>query len=294
MKISLINPPQFFFTSLSFKDKVSVFINYLQKGAVNAGTAWPPLGILYIGTVLKEAGFEVSVLDAAVKGWYYDKIGKWVKKEGPDIVGISSLTPNFSHGMEIARRVKETLPETKIIVGGYHATFMADRMLREFPFIDLVVRGEGEGTILDVLSAFQGRKKLREVDGISYIRHGKIVHNRPRKLMTNIDEVPFPDRSLVEDEYANTIGGVSFAGGKFTTIITSRGCPFRCTFCCCTAFRNGICTFRSPENVVRELEELVGQGYEDIGIVDDSFTFVKKRVEKICASIKEKLSLIHI
>jgi len=287
-KVSLINPPQYFFVPRTFKDKISILIEYLRTGVINAGSAWPPLGILYLGAVLKEAGYEVSVLDAAVKGWYYDKIERWMKKEDPDVVGISTLTANFSHGIEIARRIKEASPEVKTVVGGYHATFMADRTLKKFPFVDVVVRGEAEEIIVDTLLALEGKKKLSEVDGISYRFGKRIVHNRPAKLITNLDELPKPDRSLVEDEYTNTIGPASFAAGKFTTIITSRGCPHRCTFCSCTAFRRNICKFRSPENVVDELEELTVQGYEDIGIVDDSFTIVKKRVEKICELIEEK------
>ncbi len=292
-KVSLINPPQYFSKPQTFRDKISIFLKYLRKGAIDAGTAWPPLGILYLGAVLKGAGYEVSVLDAAVKGWDYDKIERWVKEEDPDLVGISTLTTNFSHGMEIARRVKEASPEVKTVVGGYHATFMADQILRKFPFIDVVVRGEAEGTILDILLALEGKKKLSEVDGISYTHNKRIAHNRPSKLIKNIDGLPIPDRSLVEDEYVNAIGPVSFAAGKFTTIITSRGCPFRCTFCSCTAFRNNICTFRSPESVVDELEELTGQGYEEIGIVDDSFTLTKKRVEKICELIEERHLKFH-
>lgn len=292
-KISLINPPQYFSTPRTFKDKISIFIGYLRKGVINAGSAWPPLGILYLGAVLKGAGYEVSVLDAAVKGWYYDKIERWMKKENPDVVGISTLTTNFSHGMEIARRVKEASPEVKTIVGGYHATFMADRTLRKFPFVDVVVRGEAEGVILDILLALKREKKLSRVDGISYTHNKRIVHNRPIKPIENLDELPIPDRSLIEDEYINTIGPMSFTTGKFTTIITSRGCPFRCTFCCCTAFRNNICKFRSPESVVDELEKLTGEGYEDIGIIDDSFTLVKKRVEKICELIEEKHLKFH-
>lgn len=292
-KVCLINPPQYFSAPQTFKDKISIFIEYLRKGVINAGTAWPPLGILYLGAVLKGAGYEVSILDAAVKGWYYDKIERWMKKEDPDVVGISTLTTNFSHGMEITRRVKEASPEVKTVVGGYHATFMAEQTLRKFPFVDVVVRGEAEGAILDILLAFEGEKKLSEVDGIFYKHKKRIVHNRPRKPIANLDELPIPDRSLVEDEYVNTIGPVSFAAEKFTTLITSRGCPFRCTFCCCTAFRNNICKFRSPESVVDELEELTEQGYEDIGIVDDSFTLDKKRVKKICELIEEKRLKFH-
>jgi anaerobic magnesium-protoporphyrin IX monomethyl ester cyclase len=287
-KISLIIPPENFFSSQTFKDKISSLIGYFRTGGIHAGSAWPPLGILYLGAVLKEAGYAVSALDAAVKGWYFDKIERWVKKEDPDVVGISTLTANFLHGIEIARRIKEASPEVKTVVGGYHATFMADQTLKKFPFIDLVVRGEAEETIVDTLLALEGKKKFSEVDGISYRSNKRVVHNRPAKFITNLDELQKPDRSLIEDEYVNTIGPVSLAAGKFTTIITSRGCPQRCTFCSCTAFRKNISKFRSPDGVVEELEELTAQGYEDIGIVDDSFTIVKKRVEKICELIKEK------
>ena len=293
MKISLINPPSHFFAPMSFREKASLFFNFLKNGAVSAETAWPPLGVLYLGAALKEAGYEVSVLDAAVKGWYYDKTEEWIKKENPDVLGISALTTNFTHGMEIAKRAKTESPETKIVVGGYHATFMAEETLGEFPFVDVVIRNEGEETLLDVLAAFKNKKKMNKIDGISYIHKKKIVHNPKRKIIKDIDKISIPDRSLVEDDYANTLAGVSFTTGKFTTIITSRGCPFRCTFCCCTAFRGNMTSFRSPENVVDEIEQLIEHGYEDIGIIDDSFTLIRKRAEKLCELIKRRHLKFH-
>jgi anaerobic magnesium-protoporphyrin IX monomethyl ester cyclase len=286
MKICLINSPPNF-SGISHESKISTFKKYLN-GQIESRSSWPPLGVLYIGTIIKEGGYEVSVLDAAAKGWPIDKILEWVKNESPDVIGLSALTPSFVQAMEIARRSKELLPDVKIIVGGYHVTFAPAKTLNEFPFIDVIVRGEGEETILEILNVLNNGGKLSGISGISYLNNQQVVHTPSRSIKKDIDKLPFPDRGLIEDEYTGEIGGFSTTAGRFTTVITSRGCPYSCTFCACSSFRGRICSFRSPENVVDELEDLVSKGYEDIGIVDDNFMLDKKRVEKICELIKNR------
>jgi radical SAM superfamily enzyme YgiQ (UPF0313 family) len=288
MKISLIYPPNNIpYDPHSLPHRLSNFFNFLFKGKIEASNTSPLLGILYLATILKEHEYEVSVLDSAVKGYSIDDTVRWVKKENPDIVGISMMIQNFLSGIETAKEIKENF-ETKIIVGGPHPTFVFNETLKEYPFIDIVVRGEAEETILDIVSAFQGRKKLKDINGISFINKKKIVNNPPRAIPLNLDKIPFPDRSFIKEGYTANLSGINFAAGKFTAVITSRGCPFGCTFCSATAFRKKICSFRSPENVVDEIELLVGQGYEEIGFVDDNFMLNRLRVEKICELIKKR------
>ncbi|MEM2978293.1 MAG: radical SAM protein [Candidatus Hadarchaeales archaeon] len=288
LKLSFIVLPESFSLPHTLRDQLSGLFRYFRTGEVSAGSSWPPLGVLYLGTILQEAGYEVSVLDAALRKWDLKRVEDWVRREDPDVVGLSTFTGNFVHAAELARRIKEASPDVKVVMGGHHVTFTADRTLREFPFVDLVVRGEAEGTIVGVMRALEGRKELKELRGVSYGEDGRVVHLPPANPLTDLDALPMPDRSLILDEYRGTVGPVSFGTGRLTTVITSRGCPFHCTFCSCTAFRGNLCKFRSPENLMGELEVLAGEGYREIGMVDDSFCLVRKRVERICELIEQR------
>ena len=292
IKISLLNLPETFSVPQSLGDQLRDLLHYFRTGEIHAGSAFPPLGLLYLASVLKEAGYEVSVLDAAVKGWNLERVEKWVRKEDPEVLGLSTFAGNLGHVVELARRVKEARPELKIILGGPQATFTADPLLRKYSLVDLVVRGEAEEIIVGVLRVLEGKEEPGEVRGISYRVGDKVVHNPPAGPVLDLDSLPRPDRSLLGVKYSSTLGPLSFSSGKSTTVLTSRGCPYRCTFCSCMAFRGSLCKFRSPENVVGELEELEGEGYEEVGFVDDSFTLVRKRVERICELMrKRKLNL---
>jgi radical SAM superfamily enzyme YgiQ (UPF0313 family) len=293
MKICLVNPPQFFPSNAnSIKTRLSNLANFITKSEINASASCPPLGILYLGTILKNAGHEIYILDSAKKGWHFDKIIEWMKKKDPDVVGISVTVMNFLNSMKIAKMIRKVLPNSKIILGGPHPTFTADQILKEYPFIDVVVRGEADESILHLMSAFRGEKNLKDVDGISIVNNGKVIHTATAKAIQDLDKIPFPDRGLLDEEYINNMCGINFTTGKFTTILSSRGCPFGCTFCSCFSFRK-ICGFRSPENFINEIELLISQGYEEIGIVDDNFMLDRKRVEKICELIKKNGLKFH-
>jgi len=283
-------PPTVFLNSTSLKNRLSNLRRFFNGCLYSSFEgAWPPLGILYIATVVRNAGYDVSILDVSKEALTCDEIIGWVKKENPDIVGITSVIGTFPNALEIIKKINEEIPSTRIIVGGPHITFVSEQTLREYPFIDVIVRYEGEETILEVLEVFQKRKKIKNVNGISYIHNQKIVHNPRRKKKINIDDVPFPDRKLLKNNYTNQLAGINFvSGSKFTTIISSRGCSFNCTFCSCAAFSNRVCAFRTIDNFLDELEQLVEEGYSDIGIVDDNFMINPKRVEKICKSIKDR------
>ncbi|MBI5872377.1 cobalamin B12-binding domain-containing protein [archaeon] len=293
MKISLISAPlreDRKKAERSLVNRLSTLFDFITKGRSEVKSCWPPLGILYLGTVLKENGYEVSLLDAEVQELKYEEVLEWVKKEDPDVLGFTCFTPNFIHTANIAKEVRKQFPHIKIVFGGPQVTFAPNETLRNYKFVDVVVRGEAEETILELLEVFKGRKKLKKVDGISFRNNGEIVHTPQRKADTDLDKIPFPDRTLLPEVYDNQMGGISFSTGKYAITLSSRGCPFSCTFCSATAFRNRVCTFRSPENFVDELEFLASCGYRDIGIVDDSFTLISKRVEKICdLIIKRKL-----
>lgn len=253
-----------------------------------------PIGILYLATVLKNEGIEVSIFDQSVKGSSTEETIKWVRKESPDILGFSTVTGAGQNAALIAGEVKKQTPNMTIVFGGYHATFNADRILRKYPFVDIIVRGEGEITILDLAKQLEKRRNLKNVLGITFRQKGShsIISTADRPLIENLDSLLFPDRSLLDADYHLTIAKAHIATNKFTSIISSRGCPCRCRFCACQKIARGIWRHRSIENLVEEICDLVSQGYRQFMFVDDNFTKDRKRVIDFCRRIiKEKMDI---
>jgi radical SAM superfamily enzyme YgiQ (UPF0313 family) len=251
-------------------------------------TAWPPLGILYCGGVLMKEGIDVAILDQPAKGFSLNQTLSWVKREDPDILGFSVLLSAAKEAPRIAERVKAENPNITIVFGNFHATFNAERILKKYPFVDVVARGEGEYISLELAKCLEKNGNLAEVEGITYRNKGKIVSTPDRPLIKNVDSLPFPDRNLTHVQYTSAIFGVKVNTKKFTTLISSRGCPFGCSFCGIRKFARGMWRPRSVENVIEELELLQSEGYEQFLFADDNFTLNAKRVSKLCRRIREE------
>ena len=251
-------------------------------------TAWPPLGILYCAGVLMNEGIEVSILDQPAKGYSLDQTLSWVKKEDPDILGFSVLLSAAKEAPRIAERVKEENPNVTVVFGNCHATFNAERILKKYPFVDVVAMGEGEYTSLELAKCLEKEGDLKEVEGITFRNKGRIVSTSDRPLIKNVDALPFPDPNLTGAHYTSTIFGVKVATKKFTSLISSRGCPFRCSFCGIRKFARGMWRPRSVENVIEELELLQSEGYEQFIFADDNFTLNAKRVTKLCRRMRKE------
>jgi anaerobic magnesium-protoporphyrin IX monomethyl ester cyclase len=250
-------------------------------------TAWPPLGILYCAGVLKAGGIEVSLLDQPAKGFSLDQTVKWVKKEDPDILGFSVLLSTAKEAPKIAERVKAKNPDITVVFGSHHSTFNADRILEKYPFVDIVVRGEGEYTSLEIARCIEKGGELGNVEGITFRKNGRIVSTPDRPLNKDVDALPFPDRDLAGVQYESTVFGVKINSRKFTTMLSSRGCPFNCSFCGIRKFTRRAWRPRSVENVMAELEYLQSKGYEQFLFADDNFTVDAKRVSRLCRGIKK-------
>ena len=254
--------------------------------------AFPPLSILYLAAVLKEQDIEVSVLDQPALGLTVEETLRWVEKENPDVLGFSTLTSSSKTSGLISNLVKEKNSEVTTVFGNHHATFNAERILRKYPSVDIVVRGEGEKTVVELAKCLESGEELRKVRGINYRNQGKTVSTPDQPLIENLDSLPFPDRKLIEVEYHCVIAGANIAPKKFTSIVTSRGCVYDCRFCSCTKLAKKRWRSRSAENTVEELRLLANEGYKQIIFVDDAFTMNPKRVIEICRSIRqEKLDL---
>jgi anaerobic magnesium-protoporphyrin IX monomethyl ester cyclase len=273
--------------------KFSFISPSLMPGETDMCTAaWPPLGMLYIAGILSRAGIEVTLLDQQIRGFSTELVLSWIKKEDPDVLGFSVLQSSSRQAAKIAELAKSWNPNISVIMGNYHASFNDERILKKYPCVDVVVRGEGEYTSLELVKTLEKGKDLRQVKGITFRNHGDIVSTPDRPLIDNIDKLPFPDRNLTNAEYTSTIFGVKVATRKFTTVLSSRGCSYDCKFCGCRNFVGGIWRPRSVENIMKELRMLRSQGYEEILFVDDNFTLNRKRVRKLCQEIrKEELDI---
>jgi len=262
------------------------------KGEKMMTAACPPLGILYLASTLKAKGIEVSVLDHAAEETSIKKVTDWVIKEDPDILGLSVLVTSSLTAPKIAEEVKKKKSDIIIVFGNHHATFNAERILKKYPFVDVIVRGEGEQSCLDLVTCFEKRNSLKKISGITFRHKNNIVSNPDRLLIKNVDSLPFPERSMLNNEYHNTTLGINAAPKKFTSFLSSRGCVFNCRFCSCTSIAQSLWRARSVENVMEELHLLVSEGYKQVMFVDDNFTLNRKRVVKLCQRMrKEKVDL---
>jgi len=269
MKILFINPPWF---------EGSTFDKLISSN--------PPLGLAYIAAYLEKNGYKnIEILDMKVLGLTFNEIESKIRKTKPDIVGITAATGQISSTSKIISIIKKIKPNTVTVIGGPHPSALPKRTLREVN-ADVCVIGEGEVTFLELVKIIEKNVDLKNVDGICF-RNGndKIIINKRRELIEILDELPFPARHLIPplEEYRHSS---SFGENKLhTSVMTSRGCPFRCKFCDKSIFGRTFRT-RSVKNVVDEIEFLVKKyGVEEIRVFDDLFTVNERRVKEICNEI---------
>jgi radical SAM superfamily enzyme YgiQ (UPF0313 family) len=235
-----------------------------------------PLGLAYIAAVLRDHGHEVSLFDAQLQS--EKSIVSSVRNA--DVVGITSMSCNFGGAATLAAQIKSVAPDTTIIMGGPHVTFKDAETLAT-PYIDIVVRHEGEYTMVEVLRALE-RGDLSDVEGITYKEDGNIKKNGERSFIQNLDALPFPARDLLKtEEY--------YKGRGMPRIISGRGCPYACIFCAASSMWGRTVRLRSPENVVDELEHIMTHyNIEKFGFDDDTFTIVPDHTVGICNEILER------
>jgi anaerobic magnesium-protoporphyrin IX monomethyl ester cyclase len=250
--------------------------------------AAPPLGMLYIATYLREEGIDVSIIDEAAQGNSLKDTVDWVKKEDPDILGFSTCSSSGRKAALIAKRVKEENTDIVTVFGNFYATFNAERILRKYPFVDVIVRGEGEYTSLELATCLEKNGDLKKVLGINFRKNDQIISTPDRPLIKDVDALPFPDREMLDVEYHNTTAGLVVAPKKFSSFVSSRGCVFKCRFCGCRRLARNLWRSRSVENILEELHLLSSQGYKQFLFVDDNFTLNTKRVINLCQRLKKE------
>lgn len=242
----------------------------------------PPLGLGYLASVLREAGFKVRIIDDLVENLSLGDLLKKVKDSL--IVGITSTTPTFKSALSYAKKIKEALPDIFVVLGGVHVTFQPEKAM-ENEFVDAVCIGEGERTIVELAERVEAGKSLEGVKGIYYREEGRIRKNEPREFIEDLDSLPFPAFDLMPLEKYSLLGRKL----REFPMITSRGCPFACRYCSSSLFLGRKFRARSAGNVVDEIEWLVEKWEaKHVAFGDDTFTLKKKRVEEICREIRDR------
>jgi radical SAM superfamily enzyme YgiQ (UPF0313 family) len=246
--------------------------------------------------VLEEAGFEISFVDAIMDELSIEGFARQVGDISPRLALIETSTPSIEHDLATAAAIKEEAPETFVALLGSHVTFFDQETIAQNPAVDAVVRGEFEYTCADLARALanggdpstSSGHGLSRVQGLTYRdSSGEARRNPDRPLFEPLDKMPFPARHIVQGEGYRA--GI-YSGGHPTAMVSSRGCPYRCTFCLWPDILYGHkFRARSAEDVVDEIEEAVRvYGHDEIYFDDDTFTIDRQRVMDVCRMLQER------
>ncbi len=278
MKVLLVNPP----------DENTLVGNNPEIIESERGYS-PPLGLLYLASyILEYTSHEVRVLDSQVEKISFEGIKKAISDFNPDVVGLTAMSFTLYDCLQVARVAKEINKDIKVVLGGPHPHIFPEETIN-LPNVDFLVLGEGESTIVDFLNNIDNAEKLKSVRGIVFKdKKGKIIKTPLPELIQNLDSIPFPARRLTNHKkYYSLLSKRS----PVTTMITSRGCPYKCIFCD-RPHLGKVFRARSADNVVDEFKECHNLGIKEILIYDDTFTIDRKRTVDICKKlIGEKLGI---
>ncbi|NQT07029.1 MAG: radical SAM protein [Candidatus Omnitrophica bacterium] len=272
-------PNSFFLRGIHFNDLTNRVVYGISKHLPKRKRrAEVPLGILYVGTTLKEAGFKPIIIDGR-----YHNIRQMVRESINDktlFVGISSMTSyQIVFGLKTAELVRKIDPGIPIVWGGMHPTVLPEETLRTSEFADIVCRKEGEVTVPELAKALQRGDSLEAIDGISYKHNGTVIHNRDRQIL-DFDKLAMPDYDLL-DRSIYDFSYISYQG--------SRGCPHRCKFCEVGPIHNRVYRARSAENVVNDLEKIVKKyGTREINFLDENVFVNLDRARKFANEILKR------
>ncbi|MCG2711996.1 MAG: B12-binding domain-containing radical SAM protein [Candidatus Omnitrophica bacterium] len=252
----------------------------------------PPLGISYIAAYVKRNGFQVEILDNNALNLDGNQFEEFFKKKDPLIVGFAMYLTTVNCVLDFASIIKKIKPDIKIIVGGALATNLYKDILKS-ALIDVAVKGEGERTMSELINAIKNGNDLSQVKGIAYKENDRIRETAERELVENIDEMPFPAYELLQMDKYHLSAPCSFTKNKnIGAIITSRGCPYSCSFCS-NIFGKKI-RYRSEKNVIAEIKYLKKTyNVKDFLFCDDTFTHDEDKAIRICELIvKNKLDIL--
>jgi len=251
------------------------------------GRKLPPLGLAYIGAALEKADFQVEIIDNYMHRKPINYIKSEVRRLAPEIVGMTCGSVTYQPCIKAAKAIKEVLPSCKVVVGGWHPSYLPDSMLQH-PEIDYVVMGEGERAIVELANCITKgaeNSSIAKIPGVACRINGQIAKSAP-VLISDLDQIPFPARHLLPmDLYLRKMEFLDV--NPVDTMNVIRGCPYNCAFCDTKGLWGSKCRSFSPARVVEEIEHLVNKyGSRGIYFIGDNFTINKKRTIEFCKLLK--------
>jgi len=285
MKVLLLNPP------------ADQGVRQVREGRcmqrAGAWTAiWSPISLATAASVLRNNGFEVKIIDAIIENFSFFDIEKIIIDFKPRIIVANAVTPSIENDLSVSMIAKKVNREIYTAIIGIHGTSLPEECLMMQPFLDFIIRGEPEITILELCLAISKNQTFRTIAGISYRENNSFIYNQERPFIDDLDTLPFPAWDLVNiDKYR-----MPFTNRKFLLIITSRGCPYKCTFCADKAYYGKKLRLRSPKRIVDEIQWIVSElRVKDFLFWSESFTlnnqFTKQVAEEI---INRKLDVAWV
>ncbi len=272
-RVLLINPPQEHILPAGIEDDFIDIIGF-----------YPPLGLMYIATVLKQNGFDVRIIDSVPMGIDYHQLKQQISDYQPFIVGIATFTMSMVDVLLTAKLVKEVDNKINVVLGGHHVLLYPQESIK-YDNVDFILKGEADYTFLELVKKLQNNAdfdELLSIDGIGFFRNDKVYLNPKTAMIQNLDELPIIDRSLLPmDLYKSIVG----RNKMVATVMSSRGCPYKCTFCYTPS---KIYRSRSTENMIEEIKYLIDLGYKEIFFFDDLFALKPQKVIDFARALRRE------
>jgi radical SAM superfamily enzyme YgiQ (UPF0313 family) len=249
-----------------------------------------PLGLGYLAAVLRKQGYWVRIYDLNIIHLKNERFIRLIKKIRVDYIGVSGLTYDFLGMIDLCTKIKKDadLKQIPLIIGGVHVSSLPKFSLQK-TMADIAVIGEGEKTIVDLIYTLEHQQDLTKVNGIAYIEKNQYTETAPRELIKNLDDIPYPAWDLIHPELYISPHGMFYKKKPIFPIFSTRGCPFQCEYCASKNFWKQRIRFRSPKNVVDEIEFLIkSYNAKEIQIWDDNFTLNRKYVLEFCYEIRKR------
>lgn len=250
----------------------------------------PPLGLLYLVSSLKHNGFNnVYLKDLTFSENTEETVKKIIEQKKPAMIGITANSHDRFEAFDLIKLVKKIKSDIVTILGGPHATLCPEETIKNIPELDILVVGDGEFAIIEIARRVQQKKDFANIKGIYYRKRDKSISKNPsREINMDLDRYFFPDWGIINLQNYNLFLPIK-TFPKAVTMVSSRGCPFRCNFCAAKEISGGIVRFRSVDNIISEIKSLLKQfpGYH-IFIYDDHFLLNKKRVLEFCRKVRKQ------
>jgi radical SAM superfamily enzyme YgiQ (UPF0313 family) len=276
MKILLVNP-----------NYTKIYSKAIEATGIN-----PPIGLAYIASYLRNNDVDVEILDANALQIPDQNLKQHLPKDF-DVVGVSSFTPSIDLSINVLKLAREINPECKTIMGGAHITGLPIQTMEKYPIVDVGVLGEGEETTLSLAKAFELNRDLGEIRGIIYRKKDELRINEKRSYIKDLDLLPIPAYDLLPmEKYClpshHSSCNRNISTKPFVLLMTSRGCPYNCTFCASKVLWGQSVRFRRPDLVLEEISILREKyGITTVEIADDCFTLNRKRLREMLSGLRE-------